>query len=160
MNGEIILYEDQDETLWNQDVIRQGKYFLDKAFIDSRLTKYHLEAGIACCHTQKEDTPEKWEHILQLYNHLLTIEYSPVAALNRTYALAKARSKEEAIQEAEKLQLLNNHFYHALLAELYSELDDAVSVAHFDKAIELAISTRDKALLLKRKTHRLESKVV
>src|SRR5690606_30702016 len=55
-NGEIILYEDQDETLWDQEVIEQGKHYLDIAFCDSNITRYHLEASIACCHTQKEDT--------------------------------------------------------------------------------------------------------
>ena len=41
----------------------------------------------------KEDSKKKWENILQLYNQLLQIEYSPIAALNRTYALIKGNGK-------------------------------------------------------------------
>ena len=65
----------------------------------------------------------KWENILQLYNRLLQLEYSPIAALNRTYALAKANGKEEAIIEAEKLNLSDNHLYHSLLGNLYADID-------------------------------------
>ena len=87
-----------------------GAYHLHLASHGSQLTKYHLEAGIAYWHTIKADTKEKWENILQLYNRLLQVAYSPVAALNRTYALSKARNKETAIEEAEKLKLTGNHF--------------------------------------------------
>lgn len=82
-DGETILYQDQDETLWNQELIEKGQHYLVKASTGNHLSKYHLEAGIAYRHTQKEDTPEKWQNILQLYNRLLILEYSPIAALNR-----------------------------------------------------------------------------
>jgi len=51
----------------------------------------------------KTPSPEKWESILQLYNKLLILEYSPMAALNRTDALDKEKGNEVAIIEAEKL---------------------------------------------------------
>ena len=104
-NGEMILYDDQDETLWNDELISKGAYFLHKASHGNKLSKYHLEASIAYWYTIKADSKEKWESILQLYNQLLQLEYSPVAALNRTYALSKANGKAQAIIEAEKLQL-------------------------------------------------------
>ena len=103
-----------------------------------------MEAGIAYWHTKKADTPEKWENILQLYNQLLLIEYSPIAALNRTYALAKANGKEEAIIEAEKINLTGNHLYHSLLGELYTGIDNAKAISHLQKALKLAKSTADK----------------
>jgi RNA polymerase sigma factor (sigma-70 family) len=82
--GEIILYEDQDTNLWNTELIEKGKYYLNQSSKGDELSKYHFEAAIAYWHTQKNDTTEKWETILQLYNRLLQIEYSPIAALNRT----------------------------------------------------------------------------
>jgi RNA polymerase sigma-70 factor (ECF subfamily) len=148
-NGEMILYEDQDETLWNQALIDQGKYFLNKASTGNKLTKYHLEAGIAYWHTCKEDAPEKWENILDLYNNLLMIAYSPIAALNRTFALAKTNGKEEAIIEAEKLQLTGNHFYYSLLGNLYTGLDNKKALQHFETAYKLAQSQADKATMRK-----------
>lgn len=148
--GEIVLYEDQDETRWNQELITKGVYFLNLASQGNTISKYHLEAGIAYWHTIKADTKEKWETILQLYNQLLMLEYSPIAALNRTYALSKANGKQEAIVEAEKLKLTENHFYFALLGELYSGIDDAKAIAHFQQAIELAKTKTEKEMIRKR----------
>jgi predicted RNA polymerase sigma factor len=149
-NGELILYEDQDEQLWNKDLITKGIYFLHQSANGTEASKYHLEASIAYWHTFKTDTVEKWDNILQLYNRLLQLEYSPVAALNRTYALSKVRGKEVAIKEAEKLKLENNRYYFALLGELYTGLDIQKAKQHFDVAIQLAKTTADKKAITNR----------
>lgn len=146
-DGETILYQNQDETLWNQELIEKGTYFLGKASTGNTLTKYHLEAGIAYWHTQKEDSKEKWENILQLYNQLLILEYSPIAALNRTFALAKTNGKQTAITEAEKLNLSENHFYYSLLGNLYTDIDNKKALEHFEKALQLASSVSDKNII-------------
>ncbi len=142
--GEIVLYEDQDTEQWNQELIRKGECYLNNAAQGPRLYKYHLEAAIAYWHTHKLDSHEKWENILQHYNRLLQIEYSPIAALNRTYALSKANSVEEAIREAEKLQLVDNHFYHSLLGHLYSHTNVRQARVHFQQALALAKTQTDK----------------
>ena len=147
--GEIILYEDQDTNLWNKELITRGEHYLNQASQGTILSKYHLEAGIAYWHTQKEETQEKWENILQLYNQLLQIEYSPVAALNRTFALAKANGKEEAIVEAEKLQLTTNQFYYSLLGNLYTGINNEKALKYFNAALNLAKSKTDKATIAK-----------
>ena len=148
--GEIILYHDQDESLWTQELITNGAYHLHQASTGTHLTKYHLEAAIAYWYTQKEDTKEKWEIILQHYNRLLQLEYSPIAALNRTYALAKANGKQEAIIEAEKLQLTGNHYYFMLLGELYTGVDNGKALQQFQQAISLAKTQSDKQLIQKK----------
>ena len=61
---------------------------------------------------------EKWENILLLYNRLLIVNYSPIAALNRAYAFARVYGKEAAIPEAEGLKLEGNLFYHSLLGRI------------------------------------------
>jgi RNA polymerase sigma factor (sigma-70 family) len=147
--GELILYEEQDTTLWNKELILQGEFFLNKAAKGNEISKYHLEAAIAYWHTNKQDTQEKWENILQLYNKLLLIEYSPIAALNRTYALAKATSKAEAIVEAEKLKLTVNHLYYSLLGYLYTDIDNEIAVEHLKNALKLAKSATDKGTIAK-----------
>ncbi|SFQ28585.1 RNA polymerase sigma factor [Parafilimonas terrae] len=145
--GEAVLYDEQDETLWDKKLIQQGEYFLQQSSRGKQLSKYHLEAGIAYWHTYKEDTKEKWENILQLYNQLLMLEYSPVIALNRTYALSKANSIDEAIAEAEKLQLTHNHLYHTLLGELYKNKNVQKAAFHFSEALQLAKTPEDKQLI-------------
>ncbi|MCD6068800.1 MAG: polymerase subunit sigma [Bacteroidetes bacterium] len=149
-NGEIILYEDQDDNLWNQELIGRGEAYLNKASQGTKLSKYHIEAAIAYWHTHKADTKEKWENILQLYNRLLQLEYSPTAALNRTYALSKANSKEEAIIEAEKLQLTTDHLYHSLLANLYESVDPQKVKTHLNTALQLAKTDTDKKIIEKK----------
>ena len=149
-NGEVVLYEDQDETKWNYELITKGVHFLQQASKGAAVSKYHLEAGIAYWHTIKTDTKEKWESILQLYNRLLQIEYSPIAALNRTYALSKTNSKEEAIIEAKKLNLTGNPYYYSLLGELYAYRDNQKAIHHLKTAITLAKSSTDKTVLARR----------
>lgn len=149
LNGEIILYEDQDQSLWNQELIDRGAYFLSQSSTGNTLSKYHLEAGIAYWHTIKKETIEKWENILELYNNLIILEYSPIVALNRIYVLSKVKGKEEAIKEAEKLNLTDNHFYYSLLGNLYSEVDTKKSLQHFETAFGLAKTTSDKNIIRK-----------
>ena len=148
--GEIILYDEQDESLWDRELIIKGIYFLHEASKGNEISKYHIEASIAYWHTIKTDTKEKWENILQLYNKLLQIEYSPIAALNRTYALSKANSKQQAIAEAEKLSLQGNHFYFTLLGELYTNINNRKAKENFQKALELAKTQTDKQTIQKR----------
>lgn len=146
-SGETVLYDDQDTGLWNKELIAQGEYFLNKASRGNKLSKYHLEAGIAYWHTIKADSKEKWENILQLYNHLLQLEYSPVAALNRTYALSRANGKAAAIIEAQKLQLVHLPFYHVLLGELYTGIDNPQALSCFETALTLTNSGTDKKII-------------
>ncbi|MGZ8523938.1 MAG: RNA polymerase sigma factor [Chitinophagaceae bacterium] len=152
--GEIILYQEQDETRWNAGLISKGVYFLHQASQGNKISKYHLEAGIAYWHTIKEDSREKWSSILQLFNQLLKIEYSPIAALNRTYALSKTSGKEVAIAEAEMLKLEGNHFYFTLLGELYTGIDNKKAKQHFQHAFSLAKTQADK-LVIQKKIDRL-----
>jgi RNA polymerase sigma-70 factor (ECF subfamily) len=143
-NGEMILYADQDETLWDQELIARGAFHLHRASQGNTLSRYHLEASIAYQHTIKADTPEKWETILQLYNRLLAMAYSPIAALNRTFALSRARGKEEAIDAAEKLQLTDNPYYYTLLGELYTGIDAEKAMEYRQRALALARTSADK----------------
>jgi RNA polymerase sigma-70 factor (ECF subfamily) len=72
-------------------------------------------------------------------------EYSPMAALNRTYAVSKVHGKEAAITEAKKLeQLTDSHFYFALLGELYTGVDNQEAVRNLQTAFDMAKTTSDK----------------
>jgi len=141
------LYEHQDETLWNKELIQRGEFYLNKGAAGKAISKYHLEAALAYWHTQKQDTHEKWENIQQLYNKLLQIDYSPIAALNRTYALAKANGNIIAIAEAEKLNLVGNQQYHVLLGHLCKEIEVSKAINHFRKAQSLSKRASDKIYL-------------
>ena len=153
--GEYILYDDQDTSIWNLDLINEGIYHLHCASVGDEISKYHLEAAIAYWSTQKSDSIDKWENVLQLYNHLLQLEYSPIAALNRTFAFSKIYGKQKAILEAEKLYLINNHFYYTLLGELYTGLNNSKAKQFFLSALSLA-RTRNDIQIIEKKIEKLK----
>jgi RNA polymerase sigma-70 factor (ECF subfamily) len=142
--GSPVLYEQQDTELWDRQLIDQGIHFLNLSTQGNEVSSYHLEAQIAYWHCNQEDSSEKWENILSLYNQLLLVNYSPSVALNRTYALYKANGKEEAIIQAEKLRLDNNHFYFILLGELYKGVDNAKARVYLQKAFDLAKTSTER----------------
>jgi len=149
-NGEPVLYEEQDTGLWNMELIGKGAYYLKNSAKGNEISKYHLEASIAYWGTQKTDSKEKWENVLQLYDHLLKIEYSPVAALNRIFALSKIKGKREAIKEAERLELTGNPFYFSLLGELYTGINKEKAHHNFREALEVAKTDAGKQTIQKK----------
>ncbi len=149
-NGDVVLYDDQDESLWNRELIAKGAELLAKSATGSRLTRYHLEATIAYWHTRKDNTPEKWENILNLYDTLLEIAYSPVAALNRIYALAKVKGEAAAITAAEALHLEENPYHYTLLGELYRNTDKNKSRTFLEKALSYARTQKDRSTIIRK----------
>lgn len=148
--GEPILYDQQDKNLWNEELIAKGNLYLIQSAQGNELSKYHLEANIAYWHSSKIENPKKWDYILKAYNQLLLIEYSPITALNRTYALAQVKGKQTAIIEAEKLNLADNHFYFSLLGYLHTDIDNAKAISYFEMALQKAKTDNDKSLLNKK----------
>lgn len=146
--GETILYEQQDKNMWNKDLIDKGNYYLVNACSGDEISRYHIEAGIAYWHTTPTDK-NKWQNILQLYNQLVQIEYSPIAALNRIFAFAKVYGKESAIREAKKLDLEESNYYHSLLGYLYTDSNIDQTIFHYSKAINLTKSKIEKKTLQK-----------
>ena len=140
----MVLYDEQDEGLWDQGLIRKGMDFLDRSTQGDEMSSYHLEARIASWHCVKEDSKEKWEEILELYDQLLQVNFSPSVALNRIYALSKVHGSRAALVEAEKLRLEDNHFYFLLLGELSATIDRERSRLNYQKAYALARTQTEK----------------
>ncbi|EMY68224.1 RNA polymerase sigma factor [Leptospira vanthielii] len=148
--GEIILYGDQDRTLWNLDFIKKGEYFFFQSSKEPRFSKYHLEAAIAYWHTRTEKTEKIWETISQLYTGLLELEPSPQLLLNRAYALFKAKGRDAALKELEGLGLKTNPYYFFLLGELHSKLEPEKAEIYYNKALDFAKTELDKSAILRR----------
>ncbi len=146
-HGDVILYDDQDTSLWDETLIAKGACLLHESSGNGPVTWYHLEAGIAYWYTRKTDTPEKWESILSLYNRLLMMAYSPVAALNRTFVLSKVYGNAVAIAAAEKLELTENPFYFTLLGTLYRDTDVSKAKMNFEQALVLAKNNTDRRMI-------------
>lgn len=137
-DGSLVLYEQQDEALWDVDLINQGFSLLNESLAGDEVSTYHLEARIASWHCVKEDTSEKWVAILELYDQLLRLNKASAVALNRTYALYKVKGPTAALAAAQNLRLTNNHLYWVLLGELYRDINPLQAVTHFRQAQALA----------------------
>ncbi len=144
--GTPILFDDQDRGRWDHALIQRGNHYLINATNGREVSKYHLEAGIAYWHTASTDK-SKWERILQLYNELILMEYSPITALNRTFAFAKVYGHKHALPEAEKLNLPDNTYYHQLLGYLHADTDVPRAIGHYQLAMRLTKSNMEKQLL-------------
>ncbi|MDE1996167.1 MAG: RNA polymerase sigma factor [Rhizobiaceae bacterium] len=142
--GQIILLEEQDRTLWNRKLIDEALALLDKALRHRLPGTYQVQAAIAALHSRAkraEDT--NWAEIDLLYQTLERLQPSPVVTLNRAVAVAKLKGPEEALALIEPLaERLDGYFYfHGLRGGLLMQMGDYRD-AHccFDRAIALARS--------------------
>lgn len=155
--GEPVLFDQQNKALWNQMLIEKGNYYFANACKGDQISSYHLEAAIAYKHTIAE-SPSKWAEILNLYNQLIILEYSPMAALSRGFAFSKVYGHEKAIQEVQKLGLAESHYYHKLLGYLHAETNPDKAIGHYRLAIGLTKSKIEIKAITK-EMERLKEKI-
>jgi RNA polymerase sigma-70 factor, ECF subfamily len=148
-DGEIVLLEDQDRSLWNREFIAEALALIDKALRHRRPGEYQIQAAIAAVHAhaaRAEDTD--WAEIELLYGALERFNPSPVVTLNRAVAVAKVHGAEAALALIEPLAEPLSSYFHffgvkgGLLMQLGR--DEEARVA-FDKAIALANTPAEAA---------------
>jgi len=112
-NGQVILMEDQDRTLWKRGLIDEGLALIDKAVRHARPGPYQVQAAIAALHARAA-TPAAtdWPQIELLYATLEQLQPSPVVTLNRAVALSKVQGPAAALALIEPLAgKLSGYFY-------------------------------------------------
>ena len=148
-NNAIVLLEEQDRSLWNQDMIREGVELVEKALRLRRAGPYQVQAAIAALHAQAkraEDTD--WKQIDQLYAVLESLTASPVVTLNRAVAVSKIEGPAAALAMIEPLGKRLDGYFHfygvrgGLLMQL-GRNDEAREA--FDRAIALANTPAEAA---------------
>jgi RNA polymerase sigma-70 factor (ECF subfamily) len=147
--GNIILLEEQDRSLWDRAMIAEGLALIDKAMRHQRPGAYLVQAAIAALHARAarpEDTD--WAQIDLLYAHLERLQPSPVVTLNRAVAVGKAQGPAAALEMIEPLATkLSGYFYFfgvkgGLLLQLGRHAEARVA---FNQAIALANSAAEAA---------------
>jgi RNA polymerase sigma-70 factor, ECF subfamily len=135
-DGELVLLEDQDRSLWDVARIEEGIRVLDRAVSLRRPGPYQLQAAIAAAHA--EGRP--WDEIVVLYDSLVRLDPSPVVELNRAVAVALAGRVEDGLALVDRLGGLEEyHLLHAARADLLRRLDRRDEAADaYRRAIELA----------------------
>ncbi|TIW19799.1 MAG: RNA polymerase sigma factor, partial [Mesorhizobium sp.] len=112
-NGEIVLLEDQDRSLWSRKMIDEGLALVDKALRHRKPGPYQVQAAIAALHARAA-TPEEtdWTEIDLLYGLLEQMQPSPVVTLNRAVAVSKVRGPEAALAMIEPLEDRLSGYFH------------------------------------------------
>ena len=88
-DGEVILLDDQDRSLWNREQIAEGLRQVELALGSRRFGPYTIQGAIAAVHAEAPEAgATDWSQIVGLYDVLLRAEPSPVIELNRAVAVA------------------------------------------------------------------------
>jgi len=148
-DGNIVLMEDQDRTLWNREMIAEGLALIDKAMRHKRPGPYQAQAAIAALHARAERPQDTdWAQIDLLYAALEQMQPSPVITLNRAVAVSKVRGPAAALAMIEPLTGKLSGYFHffGLKGGLLLQLgrNDEARVA-FDRAIALANTAAEAA---------------
>ncbi|MES0027486.1 RNA polymerase sigma factor [Mesorhizobium sp. M0040] len=148
-NGEIVLLEDQDRSLWSRKMIDEGLALVDKALRHRKPGPYQVQAAIAALHARAEKPEDTdWNEIDLLYGLLEQMQPSPVVTLNRAVAVSKVRGPEAALAMIEPLEGRLSGYFHffGLKGGLLMQLGrgEEARVA-FDRAIALANTAAEAA---------------
>ena len=147
--GDVVLLEHQDRTLWNRDLIARGRASLERALRAGRVGAYQLQAAIAeqhCLARTPADT--NWKRIVGLYDALLNLSPSPVIELNQAAAVAMAEGVERGLELIEKLgksgSLDDYVYFHAARANMLERLGRTGEAADaYERAARLAVNERE-----------------
>ncbi len=155
-DGDQVLLEDQDRSLWDREQIQSGIELLEDVLRLRSPGVYQLQAAIAAIHCEAA-TPEEtdWRQIVLLYNALEAAQPSPVVSLNRAVAIAMAGDVEEALEIVDRLaedrRMARYLFLHSSRADLLRRLGRTSEAAEsYEKALELVESAPEQRFLRRR----------
>jgi RNA polymerase sigma-70 factor, ECF subfamily len=149
-DGELVLFADQDRSLWDRDQIAAGRVALDRAIALRGRGPYVLQAAIASLHADDE---RDWTEIAALYGELTRLTGSPVVALNRAVAVAKAEGPEAGLALLDELDrdLAGYQYLHAARADLLRRLERVEEArAAYERALALTTAEPERRFLERR----------
>lgn len=146
----------QDRKLWDQELLRQGLYWLEASASGEVLSEYHLEAAIAGHHAVAQSLEATdWEEICELYDALYRIKPSAVVALNRAIAVGMAQGPAQGLVALENIperdRLRDYPFYAAALGDARLRCGErALARDHFATAASQARNPKEFELFQKK----------
>ncbi|MDP9529748.1 RNA polymerase sigma factor [Pseudomonas protegens] len=125
--GELILLDEQDRSLWQQDMIEEGCALVERGLRSGHAGPYCLQAAIAAVHAEAASAEQTdWAQIVGLYDILLRLQPSPVIRLNRAVALAQRDGPAAGLAQVEAIlsrgDLQDYHLAHAARADFCRQL--------------------------------------
>lgn len=155
-NGELVLLDEQDRSLWDAALIAEGCALVEQALGTRRFGPYGLQAAIAAVHAEASRADETdWPQIVGLYDVLLRAAPSPVIELNRAVALAMRDGPLAGLQQVEGIlargELLDYHWVHSARGEFCRQLGRVEEArAAYEKALSLTQQAPEKRFLEQR----------
>jgi RNA polymerase sigma-70 factor (ECF subfamily) len=155
-DGDLILLEQQDRSLWNREQIAEGISLTESALRSRRFGAYTLQAAIAAVHAESSSAASTdWRQITLLYDRLLRIQPSPVVELNRAVAIAMCEGPEQGLRLVDDLlareQLADYYLAHSARADLCRRLGRLPEArASYEKALALARQEPERRFLARR----------
>jgi RNA polymerase sigma-70 factor (ECF subfamily) len=155
-DGELVLLEDQDRSLWDRARIAEGLELVRRAMAAGQVGGYTLQAAIVGVHAVAPSTEETdWARIVALYDLLLEAEPSPIVELNRAVAVAMRDGPAaglalvEALLAGEGLQ--GYYLAHAARADLCRRLHRPAEAAEsYRRALALTEQGPERRFLERR----------
>jgi RNA polymerase sigma-70 factor (ECF subfamily) len=150
-HDDVVLLREQDRTLWDQPLIRQGHELVRQCIRSGHPGPFQLQAAIQAVHCDAarfEDTD--WPQIMTLYDNLYDAMPTAVVAMNRAIALAETAGPQVALAQLDTLarDLAGYHLLHASRATMLRRLGREEEAIHaFNLAIELAPGARERGFL-------------
>jgi RNA polymerase sigma-70 factor, ECF subfamily len=154
--GDLVLLEDQDRSLWNQEQILEGKTLVTQALSSQQIGVYTIQAAIAAVHADASSTAETdWAQIVALYDLLASAEPSPVIELNRAVAVAMCDGPLAGLQLVDNIlaqgDLTDYHLAHAARADLCRRLGKMADArSSYQQALAIARQEPERRFLEKR----------
>jgi RNA polymerase sigma-70 factor (ECF subfamily) len=152
--GEVVLIGRQDRSRWHRDEIAEGVALTERALRMTRTPgRYALEAAIAAVHAQAATADDTdWWQIAALYEALLRVSPSPMAALSRSVAVSMAQGPAAGLALADTIaaegSLVHSHLLHATRADMLGRLGRTQeAAAAYRTAIEQAGNEAERRLL-------------
>ena len=150
-DGELVRLADQDRGRWDRDLVAEGHELVRRCLRRGRPGPYQVQAAIQAVHTDASTAAgTDWRQVLALYDQLLAIAPSPVAALNRAVALAEVDGPAVALAVVADLaaDLVGYPQLPAVRADLLRRLGrHAEAAAEYATAAALAGSEPERRYL-------------
>lgn len=155
-DGELILLDEQDRSLWQSALIDEGFGLVERGLRGGRAGPYCLQAAIAAVHAEAPSAElTDWAQIVGLYDVLLSRQPSPVIELNRAVALAKRDGAAAGLAQVELIlqrgDLQDYHLAHAARADFCRQLGQVEAAREsYQRALALARQTTERRFLERR----------
>jgi RNA polymerase sigma-70 factor (ECF subfamily) len=154
--GELVLLDDQDRTLWNRDLIGEGSALVERALSSRRFGPYTLQAAIVAVHANAPSvSATDWGQIVGLYDVLLRVDPSPVVELNRAVAVAMCDGPLAGLALIEAIlargDLADYHLAHAARADMCRRLGRKEEARNsYERALSLTRQEPERRFLERR----------